>query len=67
MISSPEPPQYNGWFPGCTTGRPLGYGATETTTHQKYFDPTEVVVHNGLNLNLVYDPTYGAKGWKHRR
>lgn len=56
----------NNWFPGYTTGGPIGFGATGTATHQTYFDPNEVVVDNGLSLNLVYDDTYASDGWNTR-
>ena len=47
-------------------GLPAGDSATGTRSHQTYFSPAQVTVHNGLTLTMVRDPRYSSLGYGYR-
>jgi len=47
-------------------GLPAGDSAAGTYFHQTYFSPSQVTVHNGLNLTMVPDTTYSSLGYGYR-
>ena len=47
-------------------GLPAGDSAAGTHTHQTYFSPSQVTVHDGLTLTMVPDTKYSSLGYGYR-
>src|SRR5262245_34710041 len=47
-------------------GLPAGDSAAGTRSHQTYFSPSQVRVHNGLTLTMVRDTKYSSLGYGYR-